>query len=311
MQSIATRSAFFAATLLAAAYAGHVRADQQLAALGGPGGGAFTDHCPGNELLTGFELRTADDVDALRPLCVPGYGPHQVGAVSTGAWHGGTGGEPNQVVCPKDRPIVAAMNIGAEGVDTVIVNSILLYCDLVTDVGHRDSKQEWTADFRMVSFQAPSYERNRTDLYFHVFTGRDASRTGGSNACPPHQVAVGVHGRSGIWLDALGLICAEPRLDATHVKTLGRVVTDKPSAPHPAGWTICDSARDARSRNSPAAPNLEAQCARLPAKTLGRVPANIPTVPEPPKSICERARDARARNSPAAPNLEAQCRATG
>jgi hypothetical protein len=160
-------------------------------------------------------------------------------------------------------------------------------------------------------FQAPTYEPDRTSLYFFDLSGDESTRNGGAEGCPENQVAVGVHGRSGRWLDAVGLICAEPRIDATHVKTLGRVVTDKPSAPHPAGWTICDSARDARSRNSPAAPNLEAQCARLPAKTLGRVPANIPTLPEPPKSICERARDARARNSPAAPNLEAQCHATG
>jgi hypothetical protein len=41
-------------------------------------------------------------------------------------------------------------------------------------------------------------------------------------------------------------------------KTLGRV---KPSSEAPReSRSICDAARDARARNSPAAPNLEAQC---------------------------------------------------
>jgi hypothetical protein len=107
--------------------------------------------------------------------------------------------------------------------------------------------------------------------------------------------------------------------------------------------SLCDRARDARARNSPAAPNLEEQCRKSqpPVKSLGRVghevgpphssntleaapavsPAYTPPVTttvtsartalavDPP--ICSAARKARARNSPAAPNLEAQCRAAG
>jgi hypothetical protein len=40
-------------------------------------------------------------------------------------------------------------------------------------------------------------------------------------------------------------------------KTLGRVNTSLTPGPQ---HSICDAARDARARNSPAAPNLEAQC---------------------------------------------------
>jgi hypothetical protein len=42
-------------------------------------------------------------------------------------------------------------------------------------------------------------------------------------------------------------------------KSLGRVPTSSPPTPGPQR-SICDAARDARARNSPAAPNLEAQC---------------------------------------------------
>jgi hypothetical protein len=77
--------------------------------------------------------------------------------------------------------------------------------------------------------------------------------------------------------------------------------------------SICDAARDARARNSPAAAGLEAQCrASTPpeagtGKVLGRVPTSGSV---PARSICDAARDARARNSPAAAGLEAQCRAS-
>lgn len=93
--------------------------------------------------------------------------------------------------------------------------------------------------------------------------------------------------------------------------TLGRV---KPSTGVPSR-SICESARAARARNSPAAPGLEAQCLAAGAagetipKALGRVklpPTGAP--PATPISICDSARGARARNSPAAPGLEAQCR---
>jgi hypothetical protein len=75
---------------------------------------------------------------------------------------------------------------------------------------------------------------------------------------------------------------------------------------------ICDAARSARARNSPAAPNLEVQCqaAQGRVKSIGRV--RVPSRPSgPPIPICDAARSARARNSPAAASLEAQCLALG
>ncbi|MEP7147541.1 MAG: hypothetical protein ABI857_01480 [Acidobacteriota bacterium] len=97
------------------------------------------------------------------------------------------------------------------------------------------------------------------------------------------------------------------------VYALGRVKL--PPAGALPSRSICDSARDARARNSPAAPGLEAKCRaagaageKPPPLALGRVkvPAagTLPTL-----LICEASRGARARNSPAAPGLEAQCRA--
>lgn len=109
-----------------------------------------------------------------------------------------------------------------------------------------------------------------------------------------------------------------------HHVALGRVQSTTPTTPlHRLGNEplICTRARDARARNSPAAPALTAQCQvaggdfterkvmQLPNTSTTdrqRAKAKIIAAPEPP--ICAQARDARARNSPTAPMLEDQCR---
>jgi len=100
------------------------------------------------------------------------------------------------------------------------------------------------------------------------------------------------------------------RAPSEPVKSLGRVpVSSGSTGSTSPPMTLCERARDARARNSPAAPDLEAQCRAHPeyVKSIGRVPVSSGST-GPPMTLCERARDARARNSPAAPNLEAQCR---
>lgn len=283
--------------VLGAALSGAAWAEQSLGAMGGPGGGAFTARCPQGELLAGFELRAADDVDAIRPLCVTAYGPRSTSAASDSAWHGGDGGKTEFVVCPHQTPIVRGMYVLSEGADTIIVSSIHLFCALADE-------NQVVSRYSAAFFDAPAY--GNSDLF-----AKDPNWKGETQYCPAGQVAVGLHGRSGIWVDAIGLICGESRI-STAVKSIGRVQTG-PSPPRPAGWTICDNARDARARNSPAAANLEAQCAasKSVVKSIGRVGADSPPGPGLPMSLCERARDARRRNSPAAPNLEAQCLASG
>jgi hypothetical protein len=97
----------------------------------------------------------------------------------------------------------------------------------------------------------------------------------------------------------------EPLICLARAKNLGREKSTAPPASKPT--SICDAAKSARARNSPAAPGLEKQCAELtkkPVGHLGRVKTN-PSDPKPP--ICDAAQSARARNSPAAPGLERQC----
>ena len=90
------------------------------------------------------------------------------------------------------------------------------------------------------------------------------------------------------------------------IKAQGRVRL--PGTSSTTNLTICEAARLARERNSPAAPGLEEKCrAQQAIKAQGRVKLPEGTPPNPPIPICESARLARARNSPAAPGLEQKC----
>jgi hypothetical protein len=323
-----------AVLIYAAAFAGPASADDDyLASIGGAGGGVFATRCPMGSLLHGFEIRGADDVDAIRLVCVNAQGPVRFSAAPADpTWHGGDGGAYHRVVCTDQFPIVFGLDVGAEGVDTIIVNDFRLHCGWAAT-----TQPAGLPTNGLPGFDGPSYmpEMTRYGLGFGS-SGRRASGTSGEQTCPPGRVAVGLRGRSGIWLDGMGLICGEP----TTYSTLGRVNTG--SAPAGPPMSLCERARDALARNSPAAPNLVEQCRKSQpgVKSLGRVGHEVgsardstaleqapvsgaSTIPaattaatpraalavDPP--ICAAARNARARNSPAAPNLEAQCRAAG
>lgn len=248
------------AALLSLVSAAPARGDAFVTAVGGAGGGHFVARCPVGELLAGVELRVGDDVDAVRPVCVRATGPAETSApiLTTGeelpGWNGGSGGGVTSVVCPRSQPIVVGMDIFAEGQDTVVVNTIKLFCGLAV------SQQAVSA------LPAAVFEGQLIPSGVRSVFATKLRRFHGSPRCPGGQVSVGVHGRAGIWLDALGLICGEPQVTPKapveaapgSVRPVGRVARTGAAAP---ARPICDVARDARARNSPAAPGLEAQCA--------------------------------------------------
>jgi hypothetical protein len=257
-------------TMLAVAGTAFGQADQLVPPAGGKGGGQYFARCALGEILNGFELRTGDDVDAIRPICAVPYSKSAIGPrIPYPQSFGGTGGAVTRIVCPDNAPAIAAMFVAAEGESTTVVNNIWLYCSEAVP-----------------NLPKPEYPSAR-------FDGEEIGRTGDGwfaqlillpaktihldphmQHCPDGLVPVGINGRSGIWLDSLGLTCGALRIappDPNAVKSIGRV--GSPSAPRPARH-ICDAARDARARNSPAAPNLEAQCQAAPQ------PAPPPATPQ-------------------------------
>ena len=261
-------------------FVGGVRAESYLPVMGGGGGGQFKAPCPDGQNLNGFELRAGDDVDAIRPACVVSYGPIAATApalttdsglvAGTGAlgglfqqvapgWYGGPGGGIQRVLCPTTTPIVIGMYVQTDGDENKTINNIHLFCG-------RAVAEQAPAGNPSAIFDAPyRYPKSPTFL-----------QESGSQRCPGGQVAVGVHGRAGKYLDAMGLICDAPRIAPPtpgSVKAVGRVRGD--GAPAGPPISICESARQARARNSPAAPGLEAQCRAQEAQEAAKVGASL------------------------------------
>ena len=279
-----------AATLLAMLWVGSASAEAYLPIIGGNGGGQFVGRCPAGQLLAGFELRVGDDVDAIRPLCVTPIQPGEVSAAKAvnQGWYGGSGGGVQQLLCPSRTPVVIGVDVAAEGV-TMVVNNIHLFCGQVVAAQMADAYPSAILD-------APNYNGTRG------FLGKFSGATSGSQRCPGDQIAVGVHGRYGVWLDAMGLICDVPVLPKPPV-ALGKV--KKPIALGRVKTSHKEAMID------PVSSILPVQAGH-PDRAIDAV-RNVPTVPstrvDPP--ICASARQARARNSPATASLEAQCRAAG
>ena len=275
----------------------------ELPLIGSTGGSPFYEACPTGQNLAGLEVRLGDDVDAVRPLCVIAYGPTDVGAPGadgTTVWNGGPGGELRAIVCPGEAPVVTGGFIRSAG-RVEAVDFIRLFCGLASD-------QQGIAEVTV-------------ELDTATYLAGTLSETIGSerrSRCQSGQVAVGIRGRSGNWVDDLGLLCSAPRLqaraslpeDPNAIRPQGRVrPTDAPIVDR-AALPICEAAAQARARNSPAAPGLARKCDEATAiRPVGRIIGGASG--QPPLPICEAAAKARARNSPAAPGLEEQCLAIG
>ncbi|MEO8366346.1 MAG: hypothetical protein ABI538_09095 [Pseudoxanthomonas sp.] len=219
-------------------------AQRALPLQGGPGGAPFEVPCGQGAVLAGFFLRAGDDINAISPICVVASGPTSVGAPADLPWHGGGGGSPRFVVCPRATPAVTGMYTMAEGADTVVLNSIHLACGVVA-AGQ-------AVDIHSVAkFDAPAYYSS--DLF-----AKDPNWNGEYGYCGTGEVATGVRGRSGDLVDAIGLLCETLPLPA-YVGSIGRVGGPSSTPPGPP-MSLCERARDALRRESPAAPNLVAQC---------------------------------------------------
>ena len=315
-----------AAAMLFCVLSAQAQRDWILEPIGGGGGDKFVGRCPQGQLLAGFELRTGDNVDSIRVICVAAYGPADAGPPVTGGERfGGDGGSrTEQLVCRREAaPIVIAMYVDWRGYDTPVVRKIHLFCGAAVVTQNPRQIPDATFDGRKADLSAKA-DVFGTATPYHGYDGRQH--------CPDEFAPVGINGRAGALLDAVGLICGAlkltpkpppppPKPEPEPVKALGRVKLPPGTTPGPS-LSICEYAREARTRNSPAAPGLEEKCRaagaageippKAPVKAIGRVKVPPGTTPTgPPVSICEYAREARARNSPAAPGLEAKCRAAG
>lgn len=248
------------AALLFSVLSAQAQTDAELPLIGGAGGGPFTARCPQGQFLTGFELRTGADIDAIMPMCITAYGPADIGPLQPYKTRfGGDGGGPTPLLCPRDRPVVIGMYVfgGGDNDRSTIVRSLRLYCGTATTTQRPDDEK-----YEAAGVHTGSVHYNSFSDWQH---------------CPTSLVGVGIRGRSGIRLDAVGLVCGVPTLTPRAARpaevpsqgAIGRRIVPGATTGAPTGppRPVCDAAREARARNNAAAPGLEESCrAELAAK---------------------------------------------
>lgn len=165
--------------------------DQLLPVHGGLGGRSFMARCDAGHVLVGLDLWAGDDIDAIRPLCAQPLSPTTIGEVwgEVGIF-GGKGGKPTQLRCPQETPVVTKMMLDGER----YMNGFDLYCGIV------DANRPQLSQYPSASFVGPIC--SDCDEFSPTWRLPET--------CPDGLVGVGIHGRSGALVDALGLICGTP-----------------------------------------------------------------------------------------------------
>jgi hypothetical protein len=195
---------------------------QDTALLGGGGGGLQKHPCPAGHLLAGLQARIGHWMDHVEPLCVPLTleGRWAGGPVAAGAGMGGSGGgNPAQTVCPTDSYVNSL--------------SVVVYADY-TIRGHVLKKETEAASYnwkrayvagvsvgctiprlgQRVGTRSMGRDPGVHREYVRVVEAdrNEYAKVGewialGGAGCPGYVPASGIHGRSGAYVDALGLTC--------------------------------------------------------------------------------------------------------
>jgi hypothetical protein len=164
---------------------------QYLPVLGGSGGTAYTRDCGPGRVLTGFRWRSGLVVDAVGIMCRPVLADGTLGPETTvGTLTGGSGGTTSFGSCSSGR---------------VLTRLVVYYGSYVAAVA--GFCNTWQPGAR--TFAADAAHQN---------TGPEANW--GASGFPntmqdehcesAHQPGSGIRGRSGAFVDAIGLVCDEP-----------------------------------------------------------------------------------------------------
>ena len=171
-------------------------ATTDLPVYGGLGGQEFRADCPTGSYLVGLAGRTGEWVDRIAPICAPWLVAKQVfGPPSVGPSHGGsTGGQEHHPICWNEFVgsiyVVQSWKIDVLRSDNHYVQRIKTSCASVPPSAKSMSFYFGTKD---------PYDQN---ISFGPFGTKPPEQ-----ACPAKEAAVGIRGRAGQFVDAIGLIC--------------------------------------------------------------------------------------------------------
>ncbi|HXA16227.1 MAG TPA: RICIN domain-containing protein [Thermoanaerobaculia bacterium] len=157
---------------------------------GGPGGGPFELACPDGSFMTGLRARSGAWLDALSPVCSRWVRRSEtLGEIDDQPFTGGGGGGETFIRCEGRRGVIVGIQMfQADNSDGSLGN-------MVVDCGdYKQPSQFWnklggSADYLGVSQRGPRVEKRRGW----------------------GLVAAGIYGKSGAFIDRLGLLCRRPR----------------------------------------------------------------------------------------------------
>lgn len=168
--------------------------------VGGPGGGAFTLSCGAGQFVVGFHARAGAWVDGIGLLCAP----YDARARKLGTsfarvgWTGGRGGTPQEVYCAPGEAVtgVGLAHTRGRGLKREYVNSVDLLCQQRQRAERCISSGEGCGP--LSSVRKGTIVQTVHDYQYDRLV------------CPSNEMATGIQGRSGIYVDAIGLICGPP-----------------------------------------------------------------------------------------------------
>lgn len=183
--------------------------------IGGPGGAPYSLVCPNSTFLVGFYAKAGGWVDSLGLLCAaytPATGKMQNS--TRGPSTGGPGGSPQEVYCV---PGEAMTGIGVAftrggGLERQYTNTVDVFCPTPSPSRCISSGE---------GCGQPASHGSGPDVTHVVSYPYDKLM------CPPNERATGIQGKSGNYVDSLGLICGPLPL----LNTGRPVLADSPPKP--------------------------------------------------------------------------------
>jgi hypothetical protein len=158
---------------------------------GGAGGSRFELLCPPGTYMNGLRARHGSWIDALSPICAVWVRSNAtLGELGNQASAGGGGGHPAFIRCAGRRGVVVGIEVFQADNRDGSVGHIVVNCG-----DYRQPDQFWNKLGGSVDFLGNSQIGPRRIL-----------------RCRPGEVATGIHGRSGAFVDRIGLFCVRPVL---------------------------------------------------------------------------------------------------
>jgi hypothetical protein len=206
------------------------QAESQTEVVGGNGGTAFSHTCPAGQFLVGIYGWTGQIVDGIGLTCASWNALHTAtsgpttGSPQRGPYFGGRGGNYGNFQCPAGSAISGWLIEGSYGDSPYVVGNI--------------DKQECRSlapPHGVLAAKNVFFGGDQRSFTAYPFTRSPFNSVPVPVRCPPGELANGLYGGSGVYLDRVGLLCAVPQApQLIKPPPFPAAATHPPVAPPPA-----------------------------------------------------------------------------